>query len=205
MGCARPGWQSSRWAARSHVPTLAQVQPHPGFTGSGSLGSLGVRLSQAWPLLSQYPQADASKQLWNPPQVPGPLGRVLPVKEPCFLSAQAPLKLFEPPLQPPGTQQPPLEKKMKPFPLEPYNHSPSEARVPELYWDSAYSRPDSRAVRAQQAGLERRGKRPPGVFRPEQDAAPRAPFEVGGRLSTWPCLTCLASCVYVCACVRVCM
>lgn len=118
----------------------------------------------------QYQQADASKQLWNPPQVQGPLGKILPVKPSCYLQAQAPLKLFEPPLQPPGMQQPPLEKKMKPFRLEPYNHSPSEAKGPDFYWDSPCSL-------AQPTGLERRGKRPPGVFRSEPEPAPRMPFE----------------------------
>lgn len=102
------------------------------------------------------------------------------MKPSCYLQAQAPLKLFEPPLQPPGVQQPPLEKKMKPFRLEPYNHSPSEAKGPDFYWDSACSL-------AQPTGLDRRGKRPPGVFRPEPDPAPRMPFEV--RILTQHCLS----------------
>lgn len=36
---------------------------------------------------------------------------------------------------------------------------------------------DNRAVIAQQANMDRRGKRSPGVFRPEQDPVPRMPFE----------------------------
>lgn len=36
---------------------------------------------------------------------------------------------------------------------------------------------DNRAVMAQQANMDRRGKRSPGVFRPEQDPVPRMPFE----------------------------
>ncbi|XP_073072982.1 nonsense-mediated mRNA decay factor SMG7 isoform X6 [Manis javanica] len=125
----------------------------------------------------QYQQADASKQLWNPPQVQGPLGKIMPVKQPYYLQTQDPIKLFEPSLQPPVMQQQPLEKKMKPFPMEPYNHNPSEVKVPEFYWDSSYSMADNRAVMAQQANPDRRGKRPPGVFRPEQDPVPRMPFE----------------------------
>ncbi|XP_036768472.2 nonsense-mediated mRNA decay factor SMG7 isoform X6 [Manis pentadactyla] len=125
----------------------------------------------------QYQQADASKQLWNPPQVQGPLGKIMPVKQPYYLQTQDPIKLFEPSLQPPVMQQQPLEKKMKPFPMEPYNHNPSEVKVPEFYWDSSYSMADNRAIMAQQANPDRRGKRPPGVFRPEQDPAPRMPFE----------------------------
>ncbi|XP_054977573.1 nonsense-mediated mRNA decay factor SMG7 isoform X2 [Sorex araneus] len=158
---APPPAQPPSPAGPLQVPALSQQQsptkagPAPGKSPPHHSG------------FQQYPQADAAKQLWNPPQVPGPLGRVLPLKEPSFLPAQAPLRLFEPPLPPPGTQ-PPLEKP-KPFPLEPYGHSPAD-RSHELYWDR-------RAVRAQQAGLERRAKRPPGGFRPEQDAAPRAPFE----------------------------
>ncbi|XP_042781185.1 protein SMG7 isoform X5 [Panthera tigris] len=125
----------------------------------------------------QYQQADASKQLWNPPQVQGPLGKIMPVKQPYYLQPQDPIKLFEPSLQPPVMQQQPLEKKMKPFPMEPYNHNPSEVKVPEFYWDSSYSMADNRAVMAQQASVDRRGKRSPGVFRPEQDPVPRMPFE----------------------------
>ncbi|XP_040492230.1 protein SMG7 isoform X6 [Ursus americanus] len=125
----------------------------------------------------QYQQADASKQLWNPPQVQGPLGKIMPVKQPYYLQSQDPIKLFEPSLQPPVMQQQPLEKKMKPFPMEPYNHNPSEVKVPEFYWDSSYSVADNRAVMAQQANMDRRGKRSPGVFRPEQDPVPRMPFE----------------------------
>ncbi|XP_021538450.1 protein SMG7 isoform X3 [Neomonachus schauinslandi] len=125
----------------------------------------------------QYQQADASKQLWNPPQVQGPLGKIMPVKQPYYLQSQDPIKLFEPSLQPPVMQQQPLEKKMKPFPMEPYNHNPSEVKVPEFYWDSSYSMADNRAVMAQQANMDRRGKRSPGVFRPEQDPVPRMPFE----------------------------
>ncbi|XP_044930229.1 protein SMG7 isoform X12 [Mustela putorius furo] len=125
----------------------------------------------------QYQQADASKQLWNPPQVQGPLGKIMPVKQSYYLQSQDPIKLFEPSLQPPVMQQQPLEKKMKPFPMEPYNHNPSEVKVPEFYWDSSYSMADNRAVIAQQANMDRRGKRSPGVFRPEQDPVPRMPFE----------------------------
>ncbi|XP_051003532.1 nonsense-mediated mRNA decay factor SMG7 isoform X4 [Acomys russatus] len=125
----------------------------------------------------QYQQADASKQLWNPPQVQGPLGKIMPVKQPYYLQTQDPIKLFEPSLQPPVIQQQPLEKKMKPFPMEPYNHNPSEVKVPEFYWDSSYSMADSRAVMAQPPNMDRRSKRSPGVFRPEQDPVPRMPFE----------------------------
>lgn len=129
-------------------------------------------------LFFQYQQADASKQLWNPPQVQGPLGKIMPVKQPYYLQTQDPIKLFEPSLQPPVIQQQPLEKKMKPFPMEPYNHNPSEVKVPEFYWDSSYSMADNRAVMAQQPNMDRRSKRSPGVFRPEQDPVPRMPFEV---------------------------
>uniref|UniRef100_A0A8V5FNI1 Nonsense-mediated mRNA decay factor n=1 Tax=Melopsittacus undulatus TaxID=13146 RepID=A0A8V5FNI1_MELUD len=123
----------------------------------------------------QYPQTDSSKQLWNPPQVQGSLGKIMPVKQSYYLQAQDPLKLFEQSLQPPVMQQQPLEKKMKPFPMEPYNQNPSEVRVPDYYWDSSYGMADNR-VMAQQSNMDRRGKRQ-GVFRPEQDALSRMTFE----------------------------
>uniref|UniRef100_A0A8C4U3F8 Nonsense-mediated mRNA decay factor n=1 Tax=Falco tinnunculus TaxID=100819 RepID=A0A8C4U3F8_FALTI len=123
----------------------------------------------------QYPQTDSSKQLWNTPQVQGSLGKIMPVKQSYYLQAQDPLKLFEQSLQPPVMQQQPLEKKMKPFPMEPYNQNPSEVKVPEYYWDSSYGLADNR-VMAQQSNMDRRGKRQ-GVFRPEQDAVSRMTFE----------------------------
>uniref|UniRef100_A0ABM5G993 Nonsense-mediated mRNA decay factor n=1 Tax=Pogona vitticeps TaxID=103695 RepID=A0ABM5G993_9SAUR len=126
----------------------------------------------------QFSQADSSKQLWNPPQIQGPLGKIMPVKQPYYLQGQDPLKLFEQSLQPPLLQQQqPLEKKMKPFPMEPYNQNPSEVKVPEFYWDS-YGIADNRMVMAQQqTNMDRRGKRQQGVFRPEQDPVPRMGFE----------------------------
>uniref|UniRef100_A0A8C3LNA2 Nonsense-mediated mRNA decay factor n=1 Tax=Chrysolophus pictus TaxID=9089 RepID=A0A8C3LNA2_CHRPC len=123
----------------------------------------------------QYPQTDSSKQLWNLPQVQGSLGKIMPVKQSYYLQAQDPLKLFEQSLQSPVMQQQPLEKKMKPFPMEPYNQNPSEVKVPEYYWDSSFGMADNR-VMAQQSNMERRGKRQ-GVFRPEQDAVSRLTFE----------------------------
>uniref|UniRef100_A0A8D2PLV9 Nonsense-mediated mRNA decay factor n=1 Tax=Zosterops lateralis melanops TaxID=1220523 RepID=A0A8D2PLV9_ZOSLA len=123
----------------------------------------------------QYPQTDSSKQLWNPPQVQGSLGKIMSVKQPYYLQAQDPLKLFEQSLQPPVMQQQPLEKKMKPFPMEPYNQNPSEVKVPEYYWDSSYGMTDNR-VMTQQSNMDRRGKRQ-GVFHSEQDAVSRMSFE----------------------------
>ncbi|XP_021098589.1 protein SMG7 isoform X6 [Heterocephalus glaber] len=166
---AQPTAQSS---SQLQVQALAQQQQSP-TKAVPALGKSPPHHSG----FQQYQQADASKQLWNPPQVQGPLGKIMPVKQPYYLQTQDPIKLFEPSLQPPVMQQQPLEKKMKPFPMEPYNHNPSEVKVPEFYWDSSYSMADNRAVMAQQANMDRRGKRSPGVFRPEQDPVPRMPFE----------------------------
>nr|KAF6316603.1 SMG7 nonsense mediated mRNA decay factor [Pipistrellus kuhlii] len=166
---AQPAAQST---SQLQVQALAQQQQSP-TKAVPALGKSPPHHSG----FQQYQQADASKQLWNPPQVQGPLGKIMPVKQPYYLQTQDPIKLFEPSLQSPVMQQQPLEKKMKPFPMEPYNHNHSEVKVPEFYWDSSYSVADNRAVMAQQANVDRRGKRPPGVFRPEQDPVPRMPFE----------------------------
>ncbi|XP_035871377.1 protein SMG7 isoform X5 [Phyllostomus discolor] len=167
-----PAQPTAQSASQLQVQALAQQQQSP-TKAVPALGKSPPHHSG----FQQYQQADASKQLWNPPQVQGPLGKIMPVKQPYYLQTQDPIKLFEPSLQPPVMQQQPLEKKMKPFPMEPYNHNPSEVKVPEFYWDSSYSVADNRAVMAQQASLDRRGKRSPGVFRPEQDPVPRMPFE----------------------------
>ncbi|KAL6041041.1 hypothetical protein STEG23_019181, partial [Scotinomys teguina] len=167
-----PAQQTAQSASQLQVQALAQQQQSPTKVIS-ALGKSPPHHSG----FQQYHQADASKQLWNPPQVQGPLGKIMPVKQPYYLQTQDPIKLFEPSLQPPVIQQQPLEKKMKPFPMEPYNHSPSEVKVPDFYWDSSYSVTDNRAVMAQPPNMDRRSKRSPGVFRPEQDPVPRMPFE----------------------------
>ncbi|XP_023562624.1 protein SMG7 isoform X8 [Octodon degus] len=166
---AQPTAQSTN---QLQVQALAQQQQSP-TKAVPALGKSPPHHSG----FQQYQQADASKQLWNPPQVQGPLGKIMPVKQPYYLQTQDPIKLFEPSLQPPVMQQQPLEKKMKPFPMEPYNHNPSEVKVPEFYWDSSYSMADNRAIMPQQTNMDRRGKRSPGVFRPDQDPVPRMPFE----------------------------
>ncbi|KAL9845526.1 nonsense-mediated mRNA decay factor SMG7 isoform 4-T4 [Geothlypis trichas] len=157
-------------ASQLQVQALAQQQQSPTKTVQG-LGKSPPHHSG----FQQYPQTDSSKQLWNPPQVQGSLGKIMSVKQPYYLQAQDPLKLFEQSLQPPVMQQQPLEKKMKPFPMEPYNQNPSEVKVPEYYWDSSYGMTDNR-VMSQQSGMDRRGKRQ-GVFRSEQDAVSRMTFE----------------------------
>ncbi|XP_061239415.1 nonsense-mediated mRNA decay factor SMG7 isoform X9 [Bos javanicus] len=167
-----PAPPAAQTAGQLQVQALAQQQQSP-TKAVPALGKSPPHHSG----FQQYQQADASKQLWNPPQVQGPLGKIMPVKQPYYLQTQDPIKLFEPSLQPPVRQQQPLEKTMKPFPMEPYNHNPSEVKIPEFYWDSSYSAADNRAVMAQQASVDRRGKRSPGVFRPEQDPVPRMPFE----------------------------
>ncbi|XP_074164658.1 nonsense-mediated mRNA decay factor SMG7 isoform X2 [Sminthopsis crassicaudata] len=165
---AQPTAQSS---GQLQVQALAQQQQSP-TKAVQALGKSPPHHSG----FQQY-QADASKQLWNPPQVQGPLGKIMPVKQPYYLQTQDSLKLFEPSLQPPVMQQQPLEKKMKPFTMEPYNQNSSEVKVPEFYWDPSYNMADNRAVMTQQASVDRRGKRPPGVFPSEQDPVPRMPFE----------------------------
>uniref|UniRef100_A0A674JG21 Nonsense-mediated mRNA decay factor n=1 Tax=Terrapene triunguis TaxID=2587831 RepID=A0A674JG21_9SAUR len=167
-----PAQATAQSASQLQVQALAQQQQSP---------TKAVQALRKSPPhhsgFQQYPQADSSKHLWNPPHVQGPLGKIMPVKQPYYLQAQDPLKLFEQSLQPPVMQQQPLEKKMKPFPMEPYNHNPSEVKMPEFYWDSSYGMADNRVVMAQQANMDRRGKRPQGVFRPEQDTVPRMAFE----------------------------
>ncbi|XP_054240470.1 nonsense-mediated mRNA decay factor SMG7 isoform X4 [Indicator indicator] len=165
-----PAQATAQSASQLQVQALAQQQQSPTKAVQG-LGKSPPHHSG----FQQYPPTDSSKQLWNPPQVQGSLGKIMPVKQPYYLHTQDPLKLFEQSLQPPVMQQQPLEKKMKPFPMEPYNQNPSEVKVPEYYWDSSYGMADNR-VMAQQSSMDRRGKRQ-GVFRPEQDAVSRMTFE----------------------------
>ncbi|NXG00893.1 SMG7 protein, partial [Sakesphorus luctuosus] len=169
-----PAQATAQSASQLQVQALAQQQQQQQQSPTKAVQGLG-KSPPHHSSFQQYPQTDSSKQLWNPPQVQGSLGKIMPVKQSYYLQAQDPLKLFEQSLQPPVMQQQPLEKKMKPFPMEPYNQNPSEVKVPEYYWDSSYGMADNR-VMAQQSNLDRRGKRP-GVFRSEQDAVSRMTFE----------------------------
>ncbi|XP_030063260.1 nonsense-mediated mRNA decay factor SMG7 isoform X1 [Microcaecilia unicolor] len=129
--------------------------------------------------LQQFQQMDPSKQLWNPAQVPGSLGKIMPVKQPYYMPAKDPLKLFEQSLQQHPVMQQPLEKKMKSFPMEAYHQSTSEVKAPDFYWgdSSAYSMANNRPITAQQVSMDHRGKRQLGVFHPEQDPVARIAFE----------------------------
>ncbi|XP_058524917.1 nonsense-mediated mRNA decay factor SMG7 isoform X5 [Ochotona princeps] len=179
-GPVSQGPQPPQPPSQQPLPSLP-AQPTAQATGQGpgparaqqqSPTKTGPALGRSSPPHSgfqQYQQTDTSKQLWNPPQVQSPLGKILPAKPPYYLQPQDPGTLLEPALQPAALQQP-LEKKRKPF-LEPCHHSPSDASVPDFYWDSAYSMADSRAV------VDRRGKRPPAGFRLEQEPMSRVPFE----------------------------
>ncbi|XP_072854226.2 nonsense-mediated mRNA decay factor SMG7 isoform X3 [Pogona vitticeps] len=172
-----PAQATAQSASQLQVQALAQQQQQQQQSPTKAVQGLG-KSPPHHSGFQQFSQADSSKQLWNPPQIQGPLGKIMPVKQPYYLQGQDPLKLFEQSLQPPLLQQQqPLEKKMKPFPMEPYNQNPSEVKVPEFYWDS-YGIADNRMVMAQQqTNMDRRGKRQQGVFRPEQDPVPRMGFE----------------------------
>ncbi|XP_019386515.1 PREDICTED: protein SMG7 isoform X2 [Crocodylus porosus] len=166
-----PAQATAQSASQLQVQALTQQQQSP-TKAVQALGKSPPHHSG----FQQYPQTDSSKQLWSPPQVQGSLGKMMSVKQPYYIQAQDPLKLFEQSLQPQVMQQQPLEKKMKPFSMEPYNQNPSEVKMPEFYWDSSYGLADNR-VMAQQNNMDRRGKRQQGVFRPEQDTVSRMAFE----------------------------
>ncbi|MEE6495886.1 hypothetical protein FKM82_002177 [Ascaphus truei] len=143
---------------------------------------------QHHPSLQQYQQVDASKQLWSS-QVSGPLGKLLPIKQPYYMDGRVPtesLNMLEQCLQHPIMQQP-LEKKMKPFPMEAYNHGASEVKMPDFYWvdPPSYNLPDNRALLAQQSLNNQRGKRQLG-YRSGQDSMARVPFEEPKRSPLLP-------------------
>ncbi|XP_064416004.1 nonsense-mediated mRNA decay factor SMG7 isoform X2 [Latimeria chalumnae] len=130
--------------------------------------------------LQQYLQAEQSSQLWNQHQVLQPPLQKVPlqmqVKSPFFMQPQDHLKLFEHSLksvQMQQQQQPtPMDKKMKPFPMEPpLPQSPSEVKMQDFYWDSPYAVSDNRLLGQQLS--ERSLKRQPGIFRPDQDSVPK--------------------------------
>ncbi|XP_075038345.1 nonsense-mediated mRNA decay factor SMG7 isoform X5 [Mixophyes fleayi] len=173
-----PTQSSAQTAAQLQIQVLAQQQQSP----TKPIQSLGKN-SAHHPSLQQYQQAaDKSKPLWNSPQVPNSLGKLLPpMKQNYFMDGRLPtepLSMLEQCLQHPVMQQP-LEKKMKPFPMDAYNQNSSEMKMSDFYWgdQTPYNLNDNRALLAQQSVSNQRGKRQPTGYRPGQDSMTRMPFE----------------------------
>ncbi|XP_075038343.1 nonsense-mediated mRNA decay factor SMG7 isoform X3 [Mixophyes fleayi] len=182
-----PTQSSAQTAAQLQIQVLAQQQQSP----TKPIQSLGKN-SAHHPSLQQYQQAaDKSKPLWNSPQVPNSLGKLLPpMKQNYFMDGRLPtepLSMLEQCLQHPVMQQP-LEKKMKPFPMDAYNQNSSEMKMSDFYWgdQTPYNLNDNRALLAQQSVSNQRGKRQPTGYRPGQDSMTRMPFEEPKRSPLLP-------------------
>ncbi|XP_041125533.1 protein SMG7-like isoform X8 [Polyodon spathula] len=174
-----PPPQQGQPPAQLQVQTMLQQQHSP----AKPVQQLGK--SPPYPGMQQYMQTDQSNQLWNQHQAQPPIQKMplqMTVKQPFYMQTQDPLKLFEQSLQTIQVQQQQqvnMEKKMRQFPVEPFPQSTSDVKAQEFYWDSPYRLTDTRQMIGQQVNNERLVKRQQGVFRPDQDSAPRVPsFEL---------------------------
>ncbi|XP_077134519.1 nonsense-mediated mRNA decay factor SMG7 isoform X8 [Ranitomeya variabilis] len=173
-----PTQPSTPISAQLQMQVMAQQQ-----SPTKPIQSLGKH-PQHHPSLQQYQQnADVSKQLWNSPQVPNSLGKLLPPMKPNYFMdgrlPTEPLSMLEQCLQHPVMQQQPLEKKMKSFPIDAYNQNTSEMKMSDFYWgeQASYNLNDNRPLLAQQSINNQRGKRQPAGYRSGQDSLARLPFE----------------------------
>ncbi|XP_075689232.1 nonsense-mediated mRNA decay factor SMG7 isoform X3 [Rhinoderma darwinii] len=179
-----PTQLSTQTSAQLQIQVMAQQQQSPTKPIQGL-----AKNHQHHPSLKQYQQsADTSKQLWNSPQIPNSLGKLLP---PYFMDGRLPtepLSMLEQCLQHSVMQQQPLEKKMKSFPIDAYNQNTSEMKMSDFYWGDqvSYNRNDNRALLAQQSINNQRGKRPPTGYRSGQDSMTRLPFEEPKRSPLLP-------------------
>ncbi|XP_041125534.1 protein SMG7-like isoform X9 [Polyodon spathula] len=170
-----PPPQQGQPPAQLQVQTMLQQQHSP----AKPVQQLGK--SPPYPGMQQYMQTDQSNQLWNQHQAQPPIQKMplqMTVKQPFYMQTQDPLKLFEQSLQTIQVQQQQqvnMEKKMRQFPVEPFPQSTSDVKAQEFYWDSPYRLTDTRQMIGQQVNNERLVKRQQGVFRPDQDSAPRVP------------------------------
>ncbi|XP_056387849.1 nonsense-mediated mRNA decay factor SMG7 isoform X7 [Hyla sarda] len=176
-----PTQSSTPTSAQLQIQVMAQQQQSP----TKPIQSLGKN-PQHHPSLQQYQQnVDTPKQLWNSPQVPNSLGKLLPpMKQNYFMDGRLPtepLSMLEQCLQHPVMQQQqPLEKKMKSFPMDAYNQNSSEMKMSDFYWgeQTSYNLNDNRALLAQQSINNQRGKRQLAAgYRSGQDSMTRLPFE----------------------------
>ncbi|XP_027012748.2 nonsense-mediated mRNA decay factor SMG7 isoform X3 [Tachysurus fulvidraco] len=113
---------------------------------------------------SYMPVSEQAGQMWSQHQAPSSMSKMpMTVKQPFFMPAQDHMKLFEHPIPPTMSLQPPqpsMEKKMN-F---------QEVKMPDFFWDPPYRMTENRGSLA-----DRMGKHQPGVFCPEQENTPRAP------------------------------
>ncbi|KAM4023037.1 nonsense-mediated mRNA decay factor SMG7 isoform 2-T2 [Anomaloglossus baeobatrachus] len=186
LGNQLPGQSQPQAPASSptqaSTPATLQIQVMaPQQPPTKPLQSLG-KTPQHHPALQQYQQnADVSKQLWNSPQVPNSLGKLLPpMKSSYFMDGRIPtepLSMLEQCLQHPAMQQQqqPLEKKMKAYPMDTYNQNTSDMKMSDFYWgeQAPYNLNDNRSLLAQQSMSNQRGKRPPAGYRAGQEALGR--------------------------------
>ncbi|KAM3915050.1 nonsense-mediated mRNA decay factor SMG7 isoform 2-T2 [Leptodactylus fuscus] len=187
-----PTQPSTPTSAQLQIQVMAQQQQQSPTKPIQSLG----KNPQHHPSLQQYQQtADTSKQLWNSPQLPNSLGKLLPpsMKQNYFMDGRLPaepLSMLEQCLQHPvmQQQQQPLEKKMKSFPMDAYNQNTSEMKMSDFYWgdQASYNLNDNRALLAQQSLNNQRGKRQPAGYRSGQDSMTRLPFEEPKRSPLLP-------------------
>ncbi|XP_063795825.1 nonsense-mediated mRNA decay factor SMG7 isoform X2 [Pseudophryne corroboree] len=182
-----PTQSSAQTAAQLQLVLAQQQQQSP----TKPIQSLGKN-PQHHPSLQQYQQvADKSKQLWSSPQVSNSLGKLLPpMKQTYFMDGRLPaepLSMLEQCIQHPVMQQP-LEKKMKPFPMDAYNQNTSEMKMSDFYWgdQTSYNLNDNRALLAQQSVNNQRCKRQPTAYRSGQDSMNRMPFEEPKRSPLLP-------------------
>ncbi|KAM5148182.1 nonsense-mediated mRNA decay factor SMG7 [Mantella aurantiaca] len=175
-----PTQPSNQTAAQLQIQVMAQQQQQSPTKPIQALG----KNPPHHPNLQQYSQAaDPSKQLWNNPQVSNSLGKLMPptMKQNYFMDGRLPnepLSMLEQCLQHPVMQQP-LEKKVKPFPMDTYNQGSTEMKIADFYWgdQSSYSLNDNRSLLAQQSVNNQRSQRQPTGYRTGQDAVTRMPFE----------------------------
>ncbi|XP_072544359.1 nonsense-mediated mRNA decay factor SMG7 isoform X2 [Salminus brasiliensis] len=109
------------------------------------------------------PVSEQAGQMWSQHQAQPTMPKIpMPVKQPFFMPAQDPMKLFEHsmssavPMQPPQ----PMDKKMK-FP---------EVKMQDFYWEPPYRMGEGRAGMG-----DRINKHQSGVFCPDQENTPRGP------------------------------
>uniref|UniRef100_A0A8C5QJH5 Nonsense-mediated mRNA decay factor n=1 Tax=Leptobrachium leishanense TaxID=445787 RepID=A0A8C5QJH5_9ANUR len=179
-----PTQSNSQTAVQLQIQAMAQQQQSP----TKPLQS-HCKNPAHHPSLQQYQQADASKQLWNSP-VSNSAAKVMPMKQSFYMDGRMntePLSMLEQCLQHPVMQQP-LEKKMKSFPMDAYNQSTSDVKIPDFYWgdNSSYNLNDNRALLAQQTLNNQRGKRQPAGYRSGPESMIRMQFEEPKRSPLLP-------------------
>ncbi|XP_017541867.1 protein SMG7 isoform X1 [Pygocentrus nattereri] len=159
-----PPPQPSKQALQQTVQLQVQQQQQQQQSPTKQSSQLGKSPPHHTGMQPYMPVSEQAGQMWSQHQTQPAIPKMpMPVKQPFFMPAQDPMKLFEHSMSSAVSMQQPqpsIDKKMT-FP---------EVKMQDFYWEPPYRMGEGRGSMG-----DRMGKHQPGVFCPDQENTPRGP------------------------------